>query len=147
MAYASLISGINLAQTGLGSVHGLASPLGAFYPIPHGIVCGTLVAAATEMNINTMKQREPDNPALDRYARISEVLCQKRHKDKETAWQELTDLLHRWTDALQLKRLSGYGLETSGLDHVVEHSFGSSMKTNPIVLQKEEVRAILTDRL
>jgi alcohol dehydrogenase len=71
MAYASLISGINLAQTGLGSVHGLASPLGAFYPIPHGVVCGTLVAAATEMNINAMFDRETDNPALDRYARVS----------------------------------------------------------------------------
>jgi len=147
MAYASLTSGINLAQTGLGSVHGLASPLGAFYPIPHGVVCGTLVATATEMNINAMKQREPDNPALDRYALVSEVLCQRRHKDKVTAWQELIHLLHQWTDALQLKRLSAYGLEESGLDPVVENAFGSSMKTNPIVLTKEEVKAVLVERL
>jgi len=51
LAYAALLSGINLAQTGLGSVHGLASPLGAFFPMPHGVVCGTLVAEATAINI------------------------------------------------------------------------------------------------
>jgi alcohol dehydrogenase len=147
MAYASLISGINLAQTGLGSVHGLASPLGAFYPVPHGAVCGTLVAAATEMNIKAMLEREPENPALERYARISDVLCQRRHKDRETAWQELIELLNQWTEAMQLKRLSTYGLEESGLDHVVDNAFGSSMKTNPVVLEKQEVRKILTERL
>jgi alcohol dehydrogenase len=147
MAYASLISGINLAQTGLGSVHGLASPLGAFYPIPHGAVCGTLVAAATEMNINAMLKREADNPALERYARVSDVLCQRRHIDREAAWQELVNLLYEWTASLKLKRLSVYGLEESGLDHVVENAFGGSMKTNPIVLEKAEVKAVLIERL
>ena len=64
MAYAALLSGITLAQTGLGSVHGLASPLGAFFPIPHGVVCGTLVAAATRTNIIALRERDPTAVAL-----------------------------------------------------------------------------------
>ena len=147
MAYASLISGINLAQTGLGSVHGLASPLGAFYPVPHGIVCGTLVAAATEININAMLEREPDNAAINRYARVSEVLSQKRFKSTSEALEKLVELLQQWTYDLQLEKLSRYGLESSALDHVVEHSRGSSMKTNPIVLSDEEIKAILIERM
>ena len=147
MAYASLISGINLAQTGLGSVHGLASPLGAFYPVPHGVVCGTLVAAATEMNINAMLEREPDNAAIDRYARVSEVLSQRRFKSTNEALDKLVELLQQWTYDLQLEKLSRYGLESSALDHVVEHSRGSSMKTNPIVLTDEEIKSILVARM
>jgi alcohol dehydrogenase class IV len=147
MAYASLISGINLAQTGLGSVHGLAAPLGAFYPIPHGAVCGTLVATATETNIRTMCARDADNPALERYARISEVLCQKRHRSKQEAWEKLIELLHRWTEDLQLQKLSDYGLQPSGIEQVVANARGSSMKTNPIMLSDDELAAILTKRL
>jgi alcohol dehydrogenase len=147
MAYASLTSGINLAQTGLGSVHGLASPLGAFYPIPHGVVCGTLVAAATEMNINAMFDREPDNPALERYARVSEVLVQRRFKSQDEALLQLVQLLRRWTEELRLQRLSHYGLNLDGIDHVVAHSRGSSMKTNPIVLTDEEIKAVLVERI
>ena len=147
MAYASLVSGINLAQTGLGSVHGLASPLGAFYPIPHGVVCGTLVAAATEMNINAMFDREPDNPALDRYARISEVLAQRRFKSRDESLQHLVLLLSQWTQDLMLQGLSSYGLHFDGLDHVVAHARGSSMKTNPIVLTDEEIKAVMIERM
>ncbi len=147
MAYASLISGINLAQTGLGSVHGLASPLGAFYPIPHGVVCGTLVATATHTNINAMLEREPDNAAIDRYARISEVLSQRRFKSTDQALDKLVELLQQWTYDLQLEKLSRYGLDSSALDHVVKHSRGSSMKTNPIVLTDEEIKSILIERM
>ena len=147
MAYASLISGINLAQTGLGSVHGLASPLGAFYPIPHGVVCGTLVAAATEMNINAMFDREPDNPALDRYARVAEVLAQRRFSSRDQALEQLVLLLKQWTADLQLQGLSSYGLQFNALDHVVANSRGSSMKTNPIVLTDDEIKAVLVERM
>jgi alcohol dehydrogenase len=147
MAYASLISGINLAQTGLGSVHGLASPLGAFYPVPHGVVCGTLVAAATEMNINAMYDRETDNPALDRYARVSEVLAQRRFSSRDEALEQLVKRLNQWTADLKLPGLSGYGFNHRDIDHVVAHSRGSSMKTNPIVLTDEEIKAILVERM
>ncbi|MGD2117552.1 MAG: iron-containing alcohol dehydrogenase [Chromatiales bacterium] len=147
MAYASLISGINLAQTGLGSVHGLASPLGAFYPIPHGVVCGTLVAPATRINIDAMLEREPDSVGLERYARVAEVLLQKHFSDRDAALQALVELLHDWTGALHLQRLSEYGVEQAQIDHVVAHARGSSMKTNPIVLTDEEIRLILLERL
>jgi alcohol dehydrogenase len=147
MAYASLVSGINLAQTGLGSVHGLASPLGAFYPIPHGVVCGTLVATATRTNINAMLEREADNAALERYARVSEVLAQRRFKSTGAALDHLVELLQQWTYDMKLETLSSYGLKSSGLDHVVKHARGSSMKTNPIVLTDEEIKSILVERM
>jgi alcohol dehydrogenase class IV len=147
MAYAALLSGITLAQVGLGSVHGLASPLGAFYPIGHGVVCGTLVAAATEVNINTMQVREPENIALAKYARLGEVLCQRRHASAEAARDALLQLLQDWTERMQLPRLGTFGIEAAGLEHVVAHSRGSSMKTNPIVLTDDEIHSVLCRRL
>ena len=147
MAYASMLSGICLAQTGLGSVHGLASPLGAFYPIPHGVVCGTLVAAATYKNIDAMLQREQENVALDKYARLGEVLNEQRFRSKQEAWQALSGLLAQWTEHLNLPRLSHYGVKQDELDHVVAHCRGSSMKTNPIVLTDDEIMGLLLTRL
>lgn len=147
MAYAALLSGITLAQVGLGSVHGLASPLGAFYPIPHGVVCGTLVAAATRVNIHSMLTREPNNQALARYLHVAEILCEKRFIDPDTAFTALTGLLAQWTDELALPRLSHYGLQETGLDQVIANCRGSSMKTNPIVLSDEEIRQVLVERL
>lgn len=147
MAYASMQSGICLAQTGLGSVHGLAAPLGAFYPIPHGVACGTLVAKATEINIDVMLTRESTNPALDKYARLAEVLLQKRVRNKHDAWETLCKQLHDWTRQLKLPGLSVYGVNESGLNHVVANARGSSMKTNPVVLTDDELRRLLLARL
>ena len=143
MAYAALLSGITLAQTGLGSVHGLASPLGAYHPIPHGVACGTLVAAATTVNLDAMRAREPDNRALGRYAEVAEVLLNRGFTRREEAWDALLALLADWTARLDLPRLCEYGLEPAGFDRVVANARGSSMKTNPIVLTDAEIRRVL----
>ncbi|MEQ1816393.1 MAG: iron-containing alcohol dehydrogenase [Nitrosomonas sp.] len=147
MAYAALFSGITLAQVGLGSVHGLASPLGAFYPIPHGVVCGTLVASATRINIHSMLAREPDNSALAKYVRVAEILCQKHFSKSAAAFTALIDLLTAWTDELALPRLAHYSLQETAFDKVIANCRGSSMKTNPIILKDEEIRRILLERL
>jgi hypothetical protein len=96
MAYASLMSGICLAQTGLGAVHGLASPLGAFFPIPHGVVCGTLVASATACNIAALEARDPDNPALPKYAEIGRRFAMQKGLNGPEARRFLVDTLRRW---------------------------------------------------
>jgi alcohol dehydrogenase class IV len=147
MAYAALLSGITLAQTGLGSVHGLASPLGAFFPIPHGVVCGTLVAAATRVNIEALHAREPANPALEKYARLAGLLRGTASADSRAAHDALIELLDAWVRKLDIPRLSRFGVTAHDFTRVVANSRGSSMKTNPVVLTDDEVTAILQQRL
>jgi alcohol dehydrogenase class IV len=147
MAYAALLSGITLAQVGLGSVHGLASPLGAYFPIPHGVVCGTLVGAATKANIKAMQEREPDNTALAKYAQVGRLLTDRTEMDDATARSSLTALLAEWSERLQLPRLHGYGVAATDFPLIVANSRGSSMQTNPIVLTGAEINDILMQRL
>jgi alcohol dehydrogenase len=137
MAYASLMSGICLAQTGLGSVHGLAAPLGAFFPIPHGVACGTLLAAATRVNLAALREREPQSLALVKYDEVRRLL----------GADDLVAMLAGWTERLALPRLSTYGVTEADLPRVVANSRGSSMKTNPIVLTDDEIARILAERL
>ena len=143
MAYAALISGITLAQAGLGSVHGLASPLGAFFPIPHGVVCGILVAEATRANIDIMEERDPDNPALIKYAQAGRLFRNKTHLEPVGARVFLVHRLTELTRALNLPRLSAYGVGEADIPRIVAHCRGSSMKTNPVELTDGEVAQIL----
>ncbi|MCB1820790.1 MAG: iron-containing alcohol dehydrogenase [Candidatus Competibacteraceae bacterium] len=147
MAYAALLSGVCLAQTGLGSVHGLASPLGAFFPIPHGVVCGTLVGAATRVNLAALQERDPDHPAWRKYARAGDLLHGRHFPSLEEGHAALLALLDEWTERLNLPRLSAYGIQESDFAHVVAHSRGSSMKTNPLVLSDEEIADVMRQRL
>jgi alcohol dehydrogenase len=146
MAYAALLSGITLAQVGLGSVHGLASPLGAFFPIPHGIVCGTLVAEACRINIAALAERAPEHPALTKYADVGRLLAGGYLADAE-ARSALVETLEDWTRRLYLPRLGEYGVKEADLDRVVAHSRGSSMKTNPVVLTDAEIAGLVRARL
>jgi alcohol dehydrogenase len=147
LAYAALLSGICLAQTGLGAVHGLASPLGAHFPVPHGVCCGTLVAAATAANIAALTARAPDSDALARYARVGRLLGAANDATADGARSHLEQTLAAWTRRLDLPRLGAFGITRGDVGPIVAESRGSSMRTNPIVLTDDEIAAIVADRL
>lgn len=116
--------------------------MGAFFPIPHGVACGATVAAATAANITALRERDPENAALRKYARLGALLS-GQNEVRGNAADTLIRLLENWTERLHLPTLGHYGVTEADLDTIVAHSRGSSMKTNPVVLTDDELRAIL----
>jgi alcohol dehydrogenase class IV len=144
MAFAALLSGICLAHAGLGGVHGLASPLGAQLPIPHGVACGTTLAGITAANVAALEVRDPGSPALDRYATLGRLLVRlPETASAADARAALVAALHDWTTRLAVPGLRHYGLDEAGIGSIVADGRGSSMKTNPIVLTDDELADVL----
>ena len=144
MAYAALLSGICLAHAGLGGVHGLASPLGAQLPVPHGIACGTTLAGITAANVTALETREPESAALERYATLGRLLARLPESASATeARLALVETLDSWTDVLAIPGLAHYGLDEAGIPAIVADARGSSMRTNPVVLADDELARVL----
>lgn len=144
MAYASLMSGIALANAGLGIVHGLASPLGGFFPIPHGVACGTLIGPALEQNWRALKARMPDSVALTKLAKLGQLLSDEPHKTDDWYAQAVGEIIQTWTAMLEVPRLGAYGIEAQHLEKILA---GAKNRNNPIELTRIEVREILNQRL
>ena len=143
MGYAALCSGIVLANTGLGAVHGLVAPLGAQFPVPHGAACGALLAATTRANIAALEARAPGSEPLARYSDVGRVLAGQSRLADAAARAALVGLLEDWRVRLEVAPLSSFGIGESDIPAIVADSRGSSMKTNPVVLTDVEVAAIL----
>lgn len=140
MSYAALLSGITLAHAGLGVVHGLASPLGAFYPIPHGVACATLLPPAVATNIRALLERDSKNPALNKYVRLGLLLSGTTPTSLEAALDALVTTLSSWTEQFRIPKLRDYGVQESDLIRIAQ---ACTAKTNPAALTQEEMVGIL----
>ena len=144
LALASLFSGICLANSGLGVVHGIAAAAGARLSAPHGAVCAAVLAAAMEINLRALRDRARDHPALSRMGEVATLLTGRSDASPEQAITWLEDL----TTALSVPGLASYRLDPDGIDAVVTAAQkASSMRGNPIELSDDEVGEILTRSL
>jgi alcohol dehydrogenase class IV len=143
MAYAALISGITLTNAGLGVVHGLASPIGGCFGIPHGVICGTLLASATEVSIEHLK-RQGAKEGLVKYARVGALVTNGNAEDIDRSCDQLIKKIHEWTCDLKLPLLGELGIKKSDLDKLAEKA---GNKNSPAKLRRDEIKQILLRRL
>jgi alcohol dehydrogenase class IV len=137
LALASLWGGIALANAGLGAVHGLAAPLGGRCAVPHGSACAALLAPTIRTNVEALRTRHPDAPALARYRALARVLIGT--EDPMQLAAEI-DTLRRQLD---VKPLAAFGARPADALAIVAASRGGSMKNNPIVLTDAELESIV----
>lgn len=139
MAVAALFGGMCLANAGLGAVHGIASSLGALYPIPHGAGCGALLPHVVELNIRRLRKEDTRHPTLAKYRFTARTLGPKSSDPLHDLPHILRDLVAR----LRVPGLGSWGMKAEGIPAVVKGSRGSSMRYNPVVLHDDELAAIL----
>ncbi|MBN2032432.1 MAG: iron-containing alcohol dehydrogenase [Deltaproteobacteria bacterium] len=145
LLYGAFLSGVTLANAGLGIIHGLAGPVGARTPMPHGMVCATLVGEACRMNILRIReQRGKDDLILEKYARVGRIICGNHLANDDQACDLLLEKLKEWIRRLRIPRLGAYGIQESDLDALVARA---GQKANPILLDRADVKTILKARL
>lgn len=140
MSLASLLSGMALANAKLGAVHGLAAPLGGMTGAAHGRVCAAVLAATTEINVRALTEREPDNPALGRYAEAARLLT----GDPAAGVADAVAWIRETVALLQVPPLGALGLDRGDHGRAADAALAaSSMAGNPIRLTRDEVLEIL----
>lgn len=150
ISYASYISGLTLANAGLGVVHGFASVIGGAFNIPHGVICGTLLYEVTRHNIESLILTDPFGPAIKKYARASRLLCPSPGSENPAPEnylknsRDLIKLLSQWTDQLNIPGLGSYGVTLKDIDTIVG---STGQKNNPIQLSPKKLSKILQARL
>lgn len=140
MSHAALVSGMCLANSGLGMAHGVAAALGVHARVPHGAACALMLPTALRVN-HLVRQRE--------LVRLAGLL---HDSGSPVSPEEAVDHLIASIETLCRRvgvprRLSDVGVTRQQIPAIVASSRGASMSGNPRELSDEELSDILEDLL
>ena len=144
MAYAAMLSGITLANAGLGLIHGFASSVGASFEIPHGIVCGTMMAVVNRYNIHSVLSGGDKGNLTKKYVFLGKIFSGIESRGNEWYLKFVADYLDDMTSRLEIPRLGNYGVSTSDLERIAALT---DHKSNPVHFEKEQLVEMLEKRL
>jgi alcohol dehydrogenase class IV len=136
MSHAALLSGMALANSGLGMAHGVAAALGIHCRAPHGMACAVMLPVALRINFPVCQ------------AELAELA---RSVSPNTRLKSPKRLVERFIDDIELlcdrvrvpRRLSALGVTSAQLPEIVKSSRGSSMSGNPRDLSDAELTEAL----
>ena len=136
MSHGALLSGIALANSGLGMAHGVAPALGTHCRIAHGAACALMLPITLRTNMEV---------CADRYAKLAHLLFGFDSTVSDaTAAERLVDRIEQLCRAFGLpQRLSECGVTSVQIPAIARDSKGNSMSGNPKELSESELEQIL----
>jgi len=135
MAYAAYLSGIALANSGLGLAHGVAAALGIHCDVPHGLACAVMLPAALRFN-RDVRQKE--------IARLWSLVMDENTISEDEAADRFIARIDEVTHRIGIpSRLSQIGVAREQIPAIVRGSRGNSMDGNPRDVSDEELAALL----
>ena len=143
MSFAALLSGITLANAGLGVVHGFASSVGGCFDIPHGVICGTILAEVNKANMNEISLME-NTLQKEKMLVLAALFIPEPGLSDGERLKRFSDLIFNWTEKLKLPKLGEYGVMESDIEAIINIT---DQKFNPVKLSPKVLREILTNRI
>lgn len=140
MAMAAYLSGITLANAGLGLVHGFASSVGGYFEIPHGVICSALMTSANKVTVRKLRQQKTNGTVLAKYAAVGRIFSGLRDRSEEYYTDFLLDLIGTWTHEMNIPGLRQGGVTSADFERIIKIT---DNKNNPVALDRDEMREVL----
>jgi alcohol dehydrogenase class IV len=135
MAQAALLSGMALANSGLGMAHGVAAALGVHLRVPHGLACAIMLPVALHVNRPVCEEQLAQ---LARSAGLAGNVSQTAAADA------LVERVDQIGQRIGIPRgLAQWKVTAEQLADLVRDSRGNSMDGNPRSLSDPELTQIL----
>lgn len=134
MLLASLLSGLALANSGLGAAHGIAAALGALKNISHGRACAMLLPHVMRFNMTA------GVAGYEKIARVWGI--------NTPGGSGITDKVEDMLNQVGIpKSFSPHEVCDADITALVNASRGSSMSGNPVELSDDQIAGILKNLL
>jgi alcohol dehydrogenase class IV len=133
MSHAALLSGIALANSGLGMAHGVAAALGVTCQVPHGLACAVMLPATLRANCDTVRSQ----------LAVLETLFDSS-SDQVSGADKFVKRIERLCSDVGIPiRLRDIGVLREQIPSLVTGSRGNSMSGNQRDISDDELQRIL----
>lgn len=135
MAHAAFLSGVALANAGLGLAHGVAAALGVQCGIPHGLACAVMLPSAMRFN------RDVRLPEL---ATIGRIMSGREISSDEAAADAAIEGIERLSRDVGIPQsLGALGVSRDQIPAIVTGSHGNSLNGNPRDVSDDDLTRLL----
>jgi alcohol dehydrogenase class IV len=164
MAHAALLSGMALANSGLGMAHGVAAALGVHAKVPHGLACAMMLPVSIKANcletevyavlgqevrrsVCAQEDSVLSDPAL--LAVVNDAWNQESNNQDDLRHTcVLFSVIEHLCNRLNIpKSLSETGVKRDQIPAIVRSSRGNSMSGNPREISDDDLATILESML